>query len=437
MTTRKLTLIVTLLQMQTWTAITTNVKLPEAEGPLANVFPNRKEQIAILQGTLLVSIRAYTIQTLPHYLSSYLISLFVDFIIGLCDIGDKCDGAGNCSTELSYKANTEVCRPSKADIGQPCDAPEYCTGSNHTCPEDKNYGDEQVLGAEGSPLTGAYVCRSSGRCDSGDCVDDVAEVCPGGTSECPPDIIFQREFEIIAAQHNTAGSTIITVTDHGSKSVQVCVTIALNDDWTLQPGSDHPIKYDATTEAEPKPSPGSYGKKYATLQDQADDSCFIIETNYESCTMYFALHLDVQSAVDGDATSTETAWAKLATDDETADSASTLTQTETSLQEQPFKVPGTKKGPRVILSSTSTETGGGASVGWGNYYSFSICCATVDMAAICPITVGGGGDGTGSNETSTTYTCTGDDGSTSLTCQHDADKGEDVGCHTLASSLFG
>lgn len=253
-------------------------------------------------------------------------------------------------------------------------------------------------------MTDAHVCRSSGRCASGDCVDDVEEVCPGGTSECPADIIFQRELDIIAAQHHTAGSTTISVTDLGQNSVQVCVNIALDEAWELQPAStgEYSIKYDIQPDEEPKSSPGSYAEKYQTLEEQANHACFSIRTSNETCTMYFALHLDVQMV--GEPNTGETAWATLAIDDETA---------ESSLNSWPFVKKGTLNGPKV-------KDG----VGWGGYFSFSICCATVDVATTCP--------GIGTNVTSPIFTCTGDDETaTQLTCQHNANQGEVVGCHNL------
>lgn len=356
---------------------------------------------------------------------AHLILLFVDLIIGLCDSGDKCDEYGNCSNALSFKSKTEVCRESKANIGQLCDAPEYCTGKDHVCPEDKNYGDAGVLGAE----EGAHVCRSSGRCGYGNCVDDVEEVCPGGTSECPPDIIFQREFDIIAAQQHKAGSTTVTITDLDDTTdldqsyVQVCVQITLAVDWELLTGSEYPIKYDIKTGDEvPKSSPGSYANKYMTLEDQAGKQCFTIDTRADSCNMYFAFHLDVKKVGDGGETNTgETAWARLAADDE-------ITEADTSLREYQFIKKPTKNGPPVKM----------VELGWGGYFSLSICCATVDVAATCPVSGGGGGGdtGTGTNVTSTTYTCAGDDeAATTLTCQHNATEEEAVGCHNLFGQI--
>ena len=76
------------------------------------------------------------------------------------------------------------------------------------------YGDVGVVGVDGKALTDEEVCRPA----CADCKDDLEEVCPGGQDACPIDLIFQTKLDLIAGQHNDAGSTTITVTDVSTES---------------------------------------------------------------------------------------------------------------------------------------------------------------------------------------------------------------------------
>jgi hypothetical protein len=251
-----------------------------------------------------------------------------------------------------------------------------------------------------------FVCRA--ECDDGNCLDDVAEMCPGGDVDvCPADIIFQKTISILAGQHYNAGNTTITATVTGESTVQVCVDIILDDDWMLQT-SEEAVKLEINTLAPPKSAPGSYSYKYADIDAMAGENCFTFDTS-EVCTVYFALHLDVV----GPEGNTETAWAKT-TD---ADAATTG---ETSLMESGFVKPGTSKGPKVKSSTT----------GWGSYFSFSICCANVDS---CDAPVGGGGGsgegGDGGEGSADDWTCS--NGVSQLTCYPAVTANEEVTCSSL------
>eukprot|EP00984_Skeletonema_dohrnii_P031270 scaffold23545_cov188-Skeletonema_dohrnii-CCMP3373.AAC.2 len=343
---------------------------------------------------------------------------------GECDSGDKCDEKGVCSSTYSYKpkpSNT-TCRKSV----ELCDAPEYCTGDKHTCPEDKNYGEGKIFGEYGAELDGEFVCRPV--CENEGCKDDIEEVCPGGTNVCPDDVIFKSELDLIAGQHNNAGSTEINATDLGNDSTQVCVTIYLDDAWALQ-SSDDPIKMEVNTEGGIRSSPGSYSYKDLVVGEK---SCYTFSNDADKYLVYFALHLDVQKV--GEEGSAETAWAKapIVIVDETAAS----TATATSLTSQPFVKQGTKSGPKVKVTTTTTTQDG---VGWGEYLTFSINCANIVDETCNTSTIGGGttttgttvAPGAGTEASATiTYTCTnGTDSSTAaLTCQHND---VDENCHHL------
>mmetsp|Transcript_14647 Transcript_14647/g.23985 ORF Transcript_14647/g.23985 Transcript_14647/m.23985 type:complete len:699 (+) Transcript_14647:291-2387(+) len=289
---------------------------------------------------------------------------------GVCDLGDMCDGEGVCSKELSY--STDVCRESTA----PCDKPEYCTGSSYDCPNDVNYGPEQE-------------CRPS--CDDGNCLDDIAEVCDSNFKTCPDDIIFQQTLDLMAGQHYIAGNTAITATVLQG-ATRICVDINLIDGWELQL-SDAAIKLEINNEAAPKSSPGSYVYKYVDLDDMASKgNCYVFDEGSidVSCQIWFALHLDVVGAQGN----TETAWAKLPSADTSGDGAVATTTTETSLVAQPFTKPGIK-GPKTKggnkSSTTTAESGEVDSVGWGNYFTFSICCANINKKELDTCKVIGGG----------------------------------------------
>jgi hypothetical protein len=313
---------------------------------------------------------------------------------GPCDSGNKCNPEnGYCSDVNSFKSSDTLCRASAE--GKTCDKPEYCTGINYECPPDVNYAAEDN-----------FVCRA--ECDDGNCLDDVAEMCPGGDVDvCPADIIFQKTISILAGQHYNAGNTTITATVTGESTVQVCVDIILDDDWMLQT-SEEAVKLEINTLAPPKSAPGSYSYKYADIDAMAGENCFTFDTS-EVCTVYFALHLDVV----GPEGNTETAWAKT-TD---ADAATTG---ETSLMESGFVKPGTSKGPKVKSSTT----------GWGSYFSFSICCANVDS---CDAPVGGGGGsgegGDGGEGSADDWTCS--NGVSQLTCYPAVTANEEVTCSSL------
>eukprot|EP00984_Skeletonema_dohrnii_P012160 scaffold4904_cov113-Skeletonema_dohrnii-CCMP3373.AAC.4 len=315
---------------------------------------------------------------------------------GECDKGDKCDGKGMCSSTYSYMPSNTTCRKSKE--GKLCDAPEYCTGDNYTCPEDKNYGDDGVLGEDGAELIEASVCRPV--CESDGCKDDIEEVCPGNTDTCPDDVIFERVLDLIAGQHFTAGSVVVNATDDGDGSTEVCVTIYLDDAWELQ-STDEPIKMEINTEGGIRSSPGSYTYKDLVVGEK---SCNTFSNNATTPTVYFAVHVDVQKV--GEEGSAETAWAKAGS-----------TSTETSLTPHPFIGEGTKSGPKVKVNTK----------GWGEYHTFSINCANIKEESCTP--TGGGGSG-GGTTTPANYTCTNGTDSAVLTCQHKSDV-EGIGCHNL------
>eukprot|EP00985_Skeletonema_marinoi_P005388 scaffold2331_cov109-Skeletonema_marinoi.AAC.5 len=338
---------------------------------------------------------------------------------GECDRGDKCDGAGMCSSTYSYKPSNTTCR----DSVNLCDAPEYCTGDNYTCPEDKNYGEGTIFGEYGAELNGEFVCRPA--CENDGCKDDIEEVCPGNTDTCPDDVIFERELDLIAGQHFTAGSVVVNATDLGNGSTEVCVTIYLASDWVLQ-SSDDPIKMEINTEGGIRSSPGSYSYKDLVVGEK---SCYTFTNDAEKATVYFAVHLDVQKV--GEEGSAETAWAKVIVD-ETA----TSTTTATSLTSEPFVKQGTKSGPKVKVTTTAQD-----GVGWGEYLTFSINCANIVDETCKPSTIGGGttttgttvAPGTGTEAPATViYTCTTeiDSSTAALTCQHESNV-EVIGCHNL------
>jgi len=325
-----------------------------------------------------------------------------------------------CSSTYSYMPSNTTCRGSV----NLCDAPEYCTGDKHTCPEDKNYGEGTIFGEYGAELTGEFVCRPV--CENEGCKDDIEEVCPGGTNVCPDDVIFERELDLIAGQHFTAGSVVINATDLGNGSTQVCVTIYLAFDWVLQ-SSDDPIKMEINTVGGIKPSPGSYTYKDLVVGEK---SCYTFSNDAEKYLVYLALHLDVKQV--GEEGSAETAWANAPT--VIADETAASTSTATSLTSQPFVKQGTKSGPKV-KATTTTQDG----VGWGEYLTFSINCANIVDETCKPSTIGGGttttgttvAPGTGTEAPHTViYTCTTESDSTELTCQHESNA-EQIGCHNL------
>ena len=291
-------------------------------------------------------------------------------------------------------------------------APEYCTGDSYTCPEDKNYGDVGVLGEDGAELIEASVCRPV--CENDSCKDDIEEVCPGNTDTCPDDVIFERELDLIAGQHFTAGSVVVNATDDGDGFTEVCVTIYLasDSDWVLQ-SSDEPIKVEINTEGSIKSSPGSYTYKDLVVGEK---SCYTFTNDATTPTVYFAVHLDVEK--EGSA---ETAWAKAGS-----------TSTETSLTPHPFIGQGTESGPKVKVTTK----------GWGEYLTFSINCANI-KEEICSPTIGGGttttgttvAPGTGTDTTTpASYTCTNGTDSAVLTCQHESNV-EVIGCHNLFGQI--
>eukprot|EP00986_Skeletonema_menzelii_P006813 scaffold2584_cov141-Skeletonema_menzelii.AAC.11 len=332
---------------------------------------------------------------------------------GVCDSGNKCNGNGYCSDENSYKPDTVICK----DSDDLCDAPEYCTGSSHTCPTDVNYGSD-------------HVCRS--ECTDDKCKDDVPEMCTGESPSCPADIIFKKTLDVIAGQNYNAGSTTIAVTDLGHNITEVCIDINLSEGWELQ-NTDAPVKFEINTSGGIKSSPGSYSKKFADLPDIP----YCIELNATTCTVYFALHLDVLGA-DGN---TETAWAKLAASDTSGDVAGAAD--ETSLEPHVFVKDGTKSGPKVKGGknkqvSTSEELVEGDGVGWGNYFTFSICCATSDFCSatsptLAPTGSGSEPTGSGSTESPLSYSCTNEVSGHSLTCEHEAAEDAAVACSNLFS----
>ena len=297
----------------------------------------------------------------------------------------------------SFKSSDTLCRASAE--GKTCDKPETCTGTSYECPADVNYSAEDN-----------YVCRD--KCDDGNCLDDVAEVCPGGDVDvCPADIIFQKDLSILAGQHYNAGSTTITATVIDASTVEVCVDINLDSGWVLQ-NSDEAVKLEINNVAAPNSAPGRYTYKYPTIDAMAGQNCYSFDAT-EFNTVYFALHLDVV----GPEGNTETAWAK------TTD-ADPATSGETSLTESGFVKPGTSKGPRVKSSTT----------GWGSYFSFSIGCANVDT---CDAPVGGGGGGSGGSDeggeggegSADNWTCS--NGVSQLTCYQAVTANSEVTCSSL------
>lgn len=302
----------------------------------------------------------------------------------------------------SFMPEGEVCRPSAE--GKDCDKPEACTGASHVCPTNVNYGPEDN-----------HMCRA--KCEDGNCLDDIPEVCPGGDVDvCPDDIIFQKTLDVLAGQHHDAGSTTITATEKNNE-VEICVEINLDASWALQ-GVDEAVKLEINTSGAPKSAPGSYTYKYANLDAMAGQNCYSFAAG-DFCTVYFALHLDVVGPE-----GTETAWAK---------STAASSDDETSLLSHEFVKQGTSKGPKV--KSTTT--------GWGNYFSFSICCANVDTCDDAPVSGGGtttepttatGPTGSGSSGDPTAYTCTNVDNTHSINCLHAAPAAEgDVTCTNLFS----
>jgi len=354
---------------------------------------------------------------------------------GDCDIGNKCSADGQCSSVGSYASTNVVCR----DSAGPCDAPEYCPGEGpseafYKCPEDIKYGpDVQVFNESGNLVKGDKVCR--GTCES--CPDDVPEVCPGGQNACPSDVIFQKELDVIAGQQYDAGYTTITATELDEKTaegiplVEVCVTIKLENGWELQKDDSGATKQDSikmelnNVGGLEYKSPGGFSyKDLAARYDAGVTECYSFPS--EPTTIYFTAHLDVVGL-----SGSETAWPKLPTS-----TNETVSTTTGSLSPHVFVKKSPKKGPNVQVATT-TEDGGGGGIGWGNWFTFSIGCASVNDK--CSTSTSTGGGETTSTTTSTvaptttgvhTYTCTSNT-SDELTCQHDTSVGSACG------SLFG
>jgi hypothetical protein len=342
---------------------------------------------------------------------------------GDCDTGDKCSAGGQCSSAGSYAVTDVVCR----DSAGPCDAPEYCTGDSHVCPQsDLKYGpDVQVFNESGNLVEGDMVCR--GTCES--CPYDVEEVCPGREDACPSDVIFQEELDVMAGQHHDAGYTTITATDlsldgdFGTK-VEVCVTIKLENGFELQKDDSGVVKNDSIkmelndVGGLENKSPGGFNYKGLAAGYEEPNGVtvchyFHIQSD-ESSTIYFTAHLDVVGP-----SGSETAWPKLPTS--TDGTASTTTG---SLLPHVFVKKSPKKGPNVQVVA-ATEDGGGDGIGWGNWFTFSIGCATANDTCSKSTSTGGGATTTTgttvapSTTTTAGHACTcSDDGTGDFLCQH-------------------
>lgn len=290
-------------------------------------------------------------------------TLLCPVCLGVCDAGDKCDADGECirNGTDSYKGSETTCRTSAG----PCDKADTCEGSyeagheagSYKCTEDKKFGDQDEL---------PHTCRPA--CES--CPQDVPEVCPGGTNDCPANVVMESQLYLVAGQNNDAGTVSIKTTesDDGSE-INVCATIELNESWQFKDtDNSEAIKLHMCNANAPQSNTGRYDTKYSAAEYAVDGSIEHCETFAGNSTMlYMAFHLDVKRVGDGDENS-ETAWA-LATSTE---SATSLEDTTSPFTEQSFPSPGTRKGPKTSGATTTSTTSGGGG-GWGKYITTSVC----------------------------------------------------------------
>jgi hypothetical protein len=277
-------------------------------------------------------------------------------INGICDVAEMCTGnAADCPEDV-FKPADELCWETKG----PCDKPELCSGEAAACPteKDEKYGDE---GVEPEPFT----CRE--KCNSDRCMDDIPETCPGGQNDCPIDIILNKQLDIIAGQNYEAGSVSITATEVGEENVEICVTMELNDEWTLQE-SDAAVKlYLSNSGVPPKSSPGSYSTKFSKATYDADDGltyCEVFDPT-DNCTVYFALHFDVMGS-----SGNETGWALLSATDAASATEATSLVPHYFEKTQGKDTTTTNKKPGGKLRMLTGEV----NMGWGGYFEFGICC---------------------------------------------------------------
>jgi hypothetical protein len=100
---------------------------------------------------------------------------------GVCDIADKCNGAGDCNDDAKSK---EECRA----VAGLCDIAESCDGAGNDCPDDSflssdticNYDPETYCPGNGPD------CPEGGYCGDGTINTELGEECDNGTSNGDP-----------------------------------------------------------------------------------------------------------------------------------------------------------------------------------------------------------------------------------------------------------